>query len=138
MNQNGHATAQLDFNHVLGSLGANLENLRADVIEKDAHIRDLETRLAMMESENACLRAQLAEEQAKRDYYQRFAVEVATAMNLVGQVCDDAFQKAQNGAYGKPAVAGAPPRQIPELKIPEFLKRGPAGGEAAAPAEGEC
>jgi hypothetical protein len=102
-----------------------VRELREDLARFSARVQQLERQNLVLESENAAYRAQLEAEKTERSYYHRFAVEVATSLNLIAQVCDDVMHKAQQQAFHND---GAPPRQdIPDLEIPKFLQNGPTG-----------
>jgi regulator of replication initiation timing len=108
-----------------------VRELREDVARLSARIQELERENILLESENSAYRAQLESEKVERGYYQRFAVEIATSLNLIGQVCDDVMTKAQQEAFRK---NGAVPREdIPELRIPKFLQKGPNGSHPEGP-----
>src|SRR5215475_14436197 len=100
-----------------------VRELREDVARLSVRVQQLERENLMLESENAACRAQLESEKTERSYYHRFAVQVATSLNLIAQVCDDVMHKAQQEAFRN---NGEPPRQdIPDLEIPKFLQNGP-------------
>jgi hypothetical protein len=102
-----------------------VRELREDVARLSTRIQQLERENLVLESANAAYRAQLESEKTERSYYHRFAVEVATSLNLIAQVCDDVMRKAQLQAVRND---GEPPRQdIPDLEIPRFLQNGPNG-----------
>jgi hypothetical protein len=69
--------------------------LRQEQARLKARAQELERENALFESENAAYRAQLETEKVGRAYYQRFAVVVATSLNLVAQVCSDVMAKMQ-------------------------------------------
>jgi hypothetical protein len=103
-----------------------VRELREEVARLSARVQQLERETLILESENATYRAQLESEKIERSYYQRFAVEVATSLNLIGQVCDEVMTKAQQHAFRQ---NGEPPREdIPDLEIPKFLQKGPGNG----------
>jgi regulator of replication initiation timing len=102
-----------------------VRELREDIARLSARVQQLERENLMLESENAACRSQLESEKTERSYYHRFAVEVATSLNLIAQVCDDVMTKAQKEAHRN---NGEPPRQdMPNLEIPKFLQNGPNG-----------
>ena len=108
-----------------------VREMREELARLGTRIQELERENILLESENAAFRAQLESEKVERGYYQRFAVEIATSLNLIGQVCDDVMTKAQQEAFRK---NGAVPRQdIPELRIPKFLQKGPNGSAPESP-----
>jgi hypothetical protein len=102
-----------------------VRELREDVARLSARVQQLERENLVLESENAAYRSQLESEKTERSYYHRFAVEVATSLNMIAQVCDDVMHKAQQQAFRND---GQPPRQdMPDLEIPRFLQNGPNG-----------
>jgi hypothetical protein len=102
-----------------------VRELRESLIRSNERVQLLERENIFLECEIATCRAQLEAERVERDYYQRFAVEITTSLNLVAQVCDDAMTKAQHEAFRK---NGARPRQdVPDMKIPKFLRNDPNG-----------
>src|SRR5262245_28059959 len=102
-----------------------VRELREDLARFSSRVQQLERQNLILESENAAYRSQLEAEKTERSYYHRFAVEVATSLNLIAQVCDDVMHKAQQQAFRND---GEPPRQdIPDLEIPKFLQSGPNG-----------
>jgi len=112
-----------------------VRELREEVARLSARCQQLEHENTILESENAAYRAQLEAERMERSYYHRFAIEVATSLNLVGQVCDEVMNKAQQEAFRN---NGEPPRQdLPELQIPKFLQNGPTAGRQEAQPNGQ-
>jgi hypothetical protein len=112
-----------------------VRELREDIARLSARVEQLERANLMLESENATCRSQLEAEKTERSYYHRFAVEVATSLNLIAQVCDDVMHKAQNEALRN---NGEPPREdMPELAIPKFLQNGPNGKLHEGPTDHE-
>jgi len=89
----------------------------------------------LLRAENEVLAGQVAQERTERAYYHRFAIGVATSLNLVGQVCDEVMSKAQREAMAAMPFGSTPPESpIPPIEIPRFLKAGPrrdgeTGGE---------
>jgi regulator of replication initiation timing len=107
-----------------------VRELREDLARLSARVQQLERENLVLESENAAYRSQLESEKTERSYYHRFAVEVATSLNMIAQVCDDVMHKAQKQAFHN---NGEPPRQdIPDLEIPRFLQNGPNGNGHAS------
>ena len=73
--------------------------------------------------------------EAARGLARLFAVEVATSLNLVGQVCDEVMNKAQQEAFRQ---NGDPSRkELPELRIPKFLENGQNGAHPQGQANGQ-
>jgi hypothetical protein len=103
-----------------------VRDLRDELSRLRVRAQQLEHENTILETENAAYRSQLDSERMERNYYHRFAVEVATSLNLIGQVCDEVMNKAQAQAFRN---NGEPPRQdLPEVQIPKFLQNGPNGG----------
>lgn len=108
-----------------------VRELREEVARLSARCQQLEHENTILESENSAYRTQVETERMERSYYHRFAIEVATSLNLVGQVCDEVMNKAQQEAFRN---NGEPPRQdLPELQIPKFLQNGPPGRPEGQP-----
>jgi len=121
--------AQVDRDPLEESVMVSVEGvrgLRERVAELEGRCSRLEYDNFVLESEAAALRRQVEAERTERAYYHRFAIGVATSLNLVGQVCDEVMSKAQREAMAAMPFGSTPPESpIPPLEIPRFLKAGP-------------
>lgn len=94
--------------------------LRDENAQLKADKQELERANLQLKAENETLRKCLDAERAERGYYQRFAVEASTLMNLVTKTCDEVMEKANQAAmHERPAIAN-----LPEVEIPKFLLNG--------------
>lgn len=97
--------------------------LRQERARLKARAQELERENALFESENAAYRAQLETEKVERAYYQRFAVEVATSLNLVSQVCSDVMAKVQTAVQTNDSMRCAVEgREVQETIRPNVAK----------------
>jgi predicted RNase H-like nuclease (RuvC/YqgF family) len=127
-------TADPLADHIANSL-RGVRELREEVARLNVRLREMERENIILASENAAYRAQLEAERTERSYYHRFAVEVATSLNLVGQVCDEVMNKAQQEAFRQ---NGEPSRQeLPELQLPKFLENAQNGPRQETQANGQ-
>jgi len=123
--QKGAATPADPLADQIANSLRGVQELREDIARFSARVQQLERDNLVLARENASYRAQLEAEKTERGYYHRFAVEVATSLNLIAQVCDEVMHKAQEHAFRE---NGDPPgRDIPDMEIPKFLKNGPNG-----------
>jgi hypothetical protein len=106
-------------------------SLREENFQLAEQVECLQRDNAVLQAENAALRGALTSEKSERAYYQRFSVEVATSLGLIGQVCGDVIDKAQQAAFRKNGAA-PPSEALPEIEVPEFLRKAPGEGNGAA------
>src|SRR5262249_48258432 len=96
-----------------------------DLREENSALRawnnELEHRRSVLESEIAGLKAQLDCERNERRHYHSLANEIITRLDVVGRTVDDVVQRAQHEVYS--LRKEQPTAELPELKIPTFLKR---------------
>jgi predicted RNase H-like nuclease (RuvC/YqgF family) len=86
-----------------------------------ARNNELENRRSVLESEVAGLKAQLDSERSERRHYHSLANEIITRLDVVGRTVDDVVQRAQHEVY---SMRKEQPRtELPELKIPTFLRQ---------------
>jgi hypothetical protein len=102
---------------------------------------ELEHRRSVLESEVTNLKSQLDNERNERRHYHSLANEIITRLDVVGRTVDDVVQRAQHEVYS--LRKEQPLAELPELKIPAFLKKPIAADasaepktEAKAPADG--
>jgi hypothetical protein len=95
---------------------------------------ELKRRSSVLESEIASLKAQLDNERTERRHYHSLANEIMTRLDVVGRTVDDVVQRAQHEVYSKRKEQ--PSGELPEIKIPKFLKEAiTADGPAEPKAE---
>jgi hypothetical protein len=73
-----------------------VRDLREELASLSVRIKELERENVLLESQSAAYRAKWEAEKVERDYYQRFSIEIATSLNLIGQICNDVMAKAQD------------------------------------------
>jgi hypothetical protein len=106
-----------------------MHELRDENAALCGRIDELEHHRSVLESENASLKAQLDNERLERRHYHSLANEIITRLDVVGRTVDDVVQRAQHEVYSKRKEQ--PGGDLPELKIPNFLKQSaPADGRA--------
>lgn len=101
-----------------------VEARKKRIAKLEAELEMARREAALLRAENEALKAVLEQERTERAYYHRFAIEVATSLNLVGQVCDEVMSKAQQEAYRRQSD-GQGRSELPALTIPKFLRAGP-------------
>jgi len=104
---------------------SGVQKLRSQVKRLEAELEMSRGEASTLRIENEALRVMLQSERDERAYYHRFAIEVTTSLNLVGQVVDEVMQKAQGEACRR-QEDGNGRVELPELKIPAFLREEPA------------
>jgi len=103
-----------------------IESRRRRIERLEAELATARRDIELLHLENSVLASQVAQERMERAYYHRFAIGVATSLNLVGQVCDEVMSKAQREAMAAmPFGSTSPESPLPPLDIPRFLKAGP-------------
>jgi predicted RNase H-like nuclease (RuvC/YqgF family) len=103
--------------------------------EENATLRrrndDLEHRRSVLESEITSLKAQLDNERNERRHYHSLANEIITRLDVVGRTVDDVVQSARHEAQRQ--RRDCPRGDVPELKIPQFLKQPTSANVQAEP-----
>jgi hypothetical protein len=112
-----------------------MHELREENAALRARNNELEHRRSVLESEITGIKAQLDNERNERRHYHSLANEIITRLDVVGRTVDDVIQRAQHEVY---SMRKEQPRgELPELKIPGFLKQPlPVDGRAEAEAPG--
>jgi len=100
---------------------SGVQKLRSQVKRLEAELEMSRGEASTLRIENEALRVMLQSERDERAYYHRFAIEVTTSLNLVGQVVDEVMQKAQGEAFRR-QEDGNGRCELPELRIPAFLR----------------
>jgi len=123
----------IDNIRTLRAENARLAAENARLISENMRLNSMGTML-QVDAVNAAL--MLDKERTERGYYHRFAIEVATSLNLVGQIVDEVMRKAQ-----QKAMAERPParRGVPDLdqRLYEPAPERPAPASEFAPRQDE-
>jgi hypothetical protein len=107
-----------------------VENLRAENARLANQVNGLERANLQLESEVQSLKLTLEHERSERRHYHSLANEIITRLDVVGQTIDDVVRRAEQEVYRQRKEA--PRAELPEVKVPSFLKD-KNGGESAAP-----
>jgi predicted RNase H-like nuclease (RuvC/YqgF family) len=120
-----------DLAEAIAGAMRGMHELREENAALRARNNELEHRRAALESEVAGLKAQLDNERSERRHYHSLANEIITRLDVVGRTVDDVVQRAQHEVY---SMRKEHPRaELPELKIPGFLKQPIAADGRAEP-----
>jgi len=107
-----------------------VENLRAENARLANQVNGLERANLQLESEVQSLKLTLEHERSERRHYHSLANEIITRLDVVGQTIDDVVRRAEQEVYRQRKEA--PRAELPEVKVPSFLKE-KNGGETPAP-----
>ena len=107
-----------------------VENLRAENSRLANQVNGLERANLQLESEVQSLKLTLEHERSERRHYHSLANEIITRLDVVGQTIDDVVRRAEQEVYRQRKEA--PRAELPEVKVPAFLKE-KNGGDTAAP-----
>ena len=107
-----------------------VHNLRAENGALGAEVERLERANLILESEFASLKLQLEQERAERRHYHSLANEIITRLDVVQGTIEDVVKRAEQETYRQRREN--PRADVPPLKIPGFLERGPNGDASAA------
>jgi hypothetical protein len=92
---------------------------------------ELEHSRSVLESEIAALKAQLDNERNERRHYHSLANEILTRLDVVGRTVDDVVQRAHHEVHSQRKEFSR--GDLPELKLPQFLKQPTSADTAADP-----
>jgi chromosome segregation ATPase len=106
-----------------------VENLRAENARLANQVNGLERSNLQLESEVQSLKLTLEHERSERRHYHSLANEIITRLDVVGQTIDDVVRRAEQEVYRQRKET--PRAELPEVKVPSFLKE-KNGGEGAA------
>ena len=107
-----------------------VENLRTENARLANQVNGLERANLQLESEVQSLKLTLEHERSERRHYHSLANEIITRLDVVGQTIDDVVRRAEQEVYRQRKEA--PRAELPEVKVPSFLKE-KNGGETPAP-----
>ena len=107
-----------------------VENLRSENARLANQVNGLERANLQLESEVQSLKLTLEHERSERRHYHSLANEIITRLDVVGQTIDDVVRRAEQEVYRQRKEA--PRAELPEVKVPSFLKE-KNGGETPAP-----
>ena len=97
-----------------------VENLRAENARLANQVNGLERANLQLESEVQSLKLTLEHEKSERRHYHSLANEIITRLDVVGQTIDDVVRRAEQEVYRQRKEA--PRAELPEVKVPAFLK----------------
>lgn len=112
----------------------DIDELRSNVAWYRQEYEKAQRELALVRRDVTNLHALLDKTEAERNFYQRWSDEIATKLNIVGSLIDEAMVQAKQGAY---RPSGAVPNKValetplPEAPLPAVVAQGPAIPEGA-------
>lgn len=98
---------------------AGIERLKAEIADLRFDLASVQTHVAVIESENASLKAQLDKEKAERRHYNSLANEIITRLDIVGKTVDDVVSKAHHEVAR--IKREMPNSEVPPINVPNFL-----------------
>ena len=106
-----------------------VENLRVENIKLADQVNTLERSNLQLESEVQSLKISLENERAERRHYHSLANEIITRLDVVGHTIEEVVRRAEQEVYRQRREN--PRAELPELKVPAFLKEAKNGNEGA-------
>ena len=106
-----------------------LENLRAENTRLADQVNTLERTNLQLESEVQSLKLTLEHERSERRHYHSLANEIITRLDVVGHTIEEVVRRAEQEVYRQRREN--PRAELPELKVPAFLKEAKNGNEGA-------
>jgi predicted RNase H-like nuclease (RuvC/YqgF family) len=107
-----------------------VENLRAENSRLANQVGALERANLQLESEVQSIKLTLEHERSERRHYHSLANEIITRLDVVGQTIDDVVKRAEQEVYRQRKEN--PRAELPEVKLPAFLKDKNGGEPASA------
>src|SRR5262252_5781579 len=108
-----------------------VENLRAENARLANQVNGLERANLQLESEVQSLKLTLEHERSERRHYHSLANEIITRLDVVGQTIDDVVRRAEQEVYRQRKET--PRAELPEVKVPAFLKEKNGGDTLIQP-----